>query len=441
LAGFATEKWSVARGLVENPSTLAPTVEAWLLDRPYKLQVKEKLQENHNQYETGLFLGNKDIKFFVKDELYEEFKAPRGIVSLPDIFKTKHGPLLSPVEKVIYANKHCVKHIPIDQRPDYLVKELGGALEYIASDYSSFESTIRPMFRALIHKVVYERFMTYKESKEMFEDLVYSVEYKSKLMKFSYPVDPNNFDYHFYDSTRPSSPRKSGEMQTSLENWLINSLIIEFCAFKSGARVDYVCEGDDGLIAVRDGQFTFKAAQDLGFLVKEDRVSELHRSAFCGMVFDEECRRNMANPIVTMLRLKHIPARYARASRGHILSLYKAKALSYLYCYPGMPLLTPLCLWLVKTITADVEWAKEKWIEHNRYYEELFKREDDYVTEIALSSRLLMYEEYGIDIDSQLALEEQLSRGVPLTAEDLLGLLPDKFVDPYTEPDQWSWLV
>lgn len=51
---------------------------------------------------------------------------------------------------------------------------------------------------------------------------------------------------------------KSGEMLTSLGNTLLNQLIIEFTAemcYLDPDQYDYICEGDDGVVASDDPEF------------------------------------------------------------------------------------------------------------------------------------------------------------------------------------------
>jgi hypothetical protein len=391
--------------------------------------VRKDLLENLEQFESGdlEFSLDDPIPIFIKDECYDEVKDPRFIVSLPTMMKWKHGVLISAVEKLVYGSEHCVKTGSVDERPQVLVRDLSGARYYVGSDFSSFESTITADIREIVHEFVYKKLLPgwERDIDEMFEELVYTTKYKNRYVSFKYSADNNNMPgIREVLEGVATAPRKSGEQQTALENWLINVLLIRFCAEESKAAIRFKCEGDDGLIAVDEGRFTFEAGRKLGFNIKEQKYESLNTASFCGLVFDPETLRNQTDPFKTLLKFKHIPARYVRSNRAHILSLYKAKALSYLHSYPGCPILTPFFLEVLKSVKTSADWGIDRRVKAgaNPFTHVDFSK--DIVTEIADSSRIFMQDNFGISVETQLALESCLVKYLRVSWDDIADLMP-----------------
>jgi hypothetical protein len=302
----------------------------------------------------------------------------------------------------------------------------------VGSDFSSFESTITADVREIIHEYVYKQLLPgwEKDIDEMFSELVYTVNYKNRFVSFSYSDDNNNLPgiREILEGVA-TSPRKSGEQQTALENWLINVLLIRFCAEESGSSIRFKCEGDDGLIAVDEGKFSFEAGVKLGFKIKEQKYDSLNTASFCGLVFDSVTLRNQSDPMKTLLKFKHIPARYVRSKRAHILSLYKAKALSYLHSYPGCPILTPFFMEVIKSIDTTSKWGIDRRVKAgaNPFTHVDFTK--TIVTDIADSSRVFMQDTFGISVETQLAMEGALVKYLRVSWDDIADLMPPVWED------------
>jgi len=180
-----------------------------------------------------------NVKCFMKDEYYPEYKHGRGIFSRQDEFKVRWGPLVSAVEAKLFKTEGFVKYVPVKDRPDYIEEHLFPG-PVAATDFSSMEASFTPKVMEL-SKVLF---------KHMFKFLG---ELPHKLYGRLSEMNKCIFKWFtlFIEATR-----MSGEMDTSCSNGFATKMLIEFSAFKLKlGEIKESVEGDDSLFNTITGKF------------------------------------------------------------------------------------------------------------------------------------------------------------------------------------------
>lgn len=372
--------------------------DTWILEKNYPQTRKEELRRIYDaMYDKEKYLRRK-VKCFMKDETYKEFKHGRGIFSTEDGFKVLFGPLCAEIEKKLYQYPAFIKHIPVADRPRYIMEYLlrGKAQE---SDYTSFESSFSPEVMGALDFVMFQFFT------EHLSDSIYSKLFRS-LAK------TNHCTFKWF-TLLIKARRMSGEMNTSLSNGFANLMVMLFLFDEMGLPdIPMTVEGDDGLVVSPDKRMpTSEQFAELGFNVKLVQSDSISEASFCGLIFDEEDLINITDPIKILLNMGWGTAKYARARRPKLLDLLRCKGLSMLCQYPGCPVVQAAALYILRmTRGRDVRKfvAENRFIGHwqrQLYLEALSIPWQKRVRPVPLNTRLLMEKKFGVTVEQQLLVE------------------------------------
>lgn len=346
-------------------------------------------------------------KCFVKQETYVDFKYPRGIYSRSDTAKVHIGPIVKLIEEEVYKNPFFIKHVPVSDRPKYIQEHVSNprCTSYLATDYTAFESQfvkeimVDTEIQLLKHMI---QFLPVKEKFEWILDNVMTGVNQCHFRQFKM----------FLEATR-----MSGEMTTSLSNGFSNLMFFLFTAQECGLmNVKGVVEGDDGLFsydlppgATIPNEHDFAK---LGLTIKIEKHEKLSTASFCGMVFDEDELIPLTEPLKAISNLGWIDRRFLRARSSKLRSLLRCKALSMKAQYPACPILDAAASWVLRC-TAGCQTARlmssgifgtyrsEKMKSNIKNYTK-FDRD----TSTGERTRKLMSEKFGVDVGTQLRLEQ-----------------------------------
>jgi hypothetical protein len=334
LRGFTRHWLRVLSGLVPLSATANTGVLHWLDKTIYPQHRKAALYNCHssisNHWDVKYFCN----KCFMKDECYLDWKYPRGIMSRTDEFKTMVGPIFKLIEEKLFSLPWFIKKIPRAEWPDYISKVLGDGVNFVATDYTAFEATFTADMMNACEFELYDYMTQELPEHDEFMNRMYLVIAGRQKCIFK------DFDV-FLDATR-----MSGEMNTSLGNGFSNLMFMLFAASESGIKYEDargVIEGDDGLFCFPDGAVpNTQIFKDLGADIKLEVHDKLSEASFCGLVFDEEDRMNVCDPVRMILSFGWTSHRYLHSNSRKTKLLLRAKALSLGYQFAGCPMLTAL---------------------------------------------------------------------------------------------------
>lgn len=344
-----------------------------------------------------------EVKMHVKDESYPEPKYPRGIFARQNANKIVFGPLTSAIEKIIYDDPFFIKKIPVKERAKYIRDRLRGFAYNVCSDFSSYEGSFSREFM-LICELALFLYMISGLSSELrgyYGDLLVAI----------------------YNERRKVSAvgcfmtfigrRLSGEMWTSLMNGFSNKMQWGYLCELRGVPFVGCVEGDDGIFGFNSFESipTSKDFEAFGFNCKIEVHTEYKLASFCGIVYDEPSGINICDPRQFLADIAWLPYKYRFFRRSKVLSLVRARVLSYKHQYPGCPIIEMACRKLMAmTSGLCMKWVFEKSGFFNAYDEEVFLSalsDADLRLEVPVSdgARSIMYEAFGILPSVQLELE------------------------------------
>lgn len=247
-------------------------LDTWLDNSKYNQTQKQDFIQAFEDYFSGV--TDKQIfscNSFLKKEIYPELKYGRVINSRSDQFKAVVAPYVKLVEEQVFSTNHFVKH----HLPSFTAHRLAQIKErfgtVVETDYSSFEGSFS------------QRFMQACELK-LFKHILADNPEILGLIEASYSR-PNKIIFKDGSYFSFKGSRMSGEMWTSLANGFSNAMLLEFCAYKAGAEVDYIVEGDDGFYGTTN-KFDNTIVERLGFRLKIEEVNDINDCSFCGVKVD-----------------------------------------------------------------------------------------------------------------------------------------------------------
>jgi len=343
---------------------------------------------------------------FMKDEDYPTYKHARAINSRSDVFKCAVGPIFKLIETEVYRHKAFIKHVPVSDRPDYIMNYLHreGA-KYIATDYTAFESLfVRELMEACEFEL-YSYMTQYLPAGGEFMRLVNEVLGGLNLCVFK--------DFR----VAVEATRMSGEMCTSLGNGFSNLMLMQFICSEVGCReVLGVVEGDDGLFTMVGTPPTAADFARLGLVIKLEVHDTISTASFCGLVFDPMDRVNIADPRKVLTNFGWAQRNYARARSSKLIVLLRCKALSTAYQYPGCPIIAELGWYGIRVTPRTASNKLKRTISRKGQFDS-YTREKILAAYICgniprkvppRNTRLLVERLYGITIEVQLSIESYL---------------------------------
>jgi hypothetical protein len=414
-------------------------VDDWLNNSSYNQKRRTRLKMLHDEFSAYSFnLPRKYLrcKGFIKDENYPEYKNPRTINSRSDVFKAIVGKYFHKIDKGVFSEEnvdnydpkvgiHFVKHIPVNDRPAYIIEKCGLLGPYIATDYSSFESSFDPKFMLACEMVVYDHMLSLCPDHDRVMRLL-----RNAMCGY-------NQCYFKWFRSRVYGRRMSGEMCTSSGNGVTNMLLMRFMAFRLGSCIQGVVEGDDGLFSVTSGPLpSTQDLADLGFDVKLVSHNALNEASFCGLIFDLDERCNIMDPVKVVSRTPWSLRRYVLSKPSTLGSLLRCKAFSLMALYAGCPVIQEYAMYILRcTRNLDIRrivsrlgwWERELWRQ--------VKPVDEAYRVVGWKTRSLMERIYGITIERQLEMESYFrnQRFIKPVPYDLFaGLIPLTYELNYT---------
>jgi hypothetical protein len=404
------DKW-----IETNLTPLAPETDVsfptWIEHTPYPAWRKEELRRKNeaiiNPYDKRYF----NVKSFIKDESYSEFKHARAINSRTDEFKTLIGPWFKVIEKILFDPDRMpwfIKKIPVKDRPAYIINRLGrNARQYIATDYTAYEShfTARQM-RSCEFKL-YKYLTKNIPSHEQFWWYLENVLAGLNVCEFK------------WFTVQCMATRMSGEMNTSLGNGFANLMFMLFMLEDVYQLSDIVgvVEGDDGLFTASgelpsDKDFE-KSFSQIGLTIKLELHDAIETASFCGLIFDKEDLANVTDPIAELGEFGWTTWKYMNAKGRRLKELLKAKSLSLLYQYPGCPIISALARYglrctrgvrIGRLLEGNMsQWEREQLLEAIKHRAVIDKP-------VGMNTRFLVEKKYGVLVEHQIAIERYLDQ-------------------------------
>lgn len=429
----------VANWLKKNLTPLQADIdlsfETWLANTNYPEWRKEELRDlwkksvdllrcDPGLLKTVLKKYTK-CKSFAKDEFYPTWKQMRGINSRHDLFKIAAGPIFKAIEEVLYKNPYFIKHVPVAERPQYILDRLyrDGA-KYVATDYTSFEALFTGELMQICEFQLYRHMTQFIPEGQLFDSIVIRVLGGLNECKFK--------DF----AVKLRATRMSGEMCTSLGNGFSNLMFMLFMCERGGCRdVVGVVEGDDGLFTMVGTPPTTEDFAQLGLIIKMEIHDQIETASFCGMVFDREDRLIVRDPRRVLATFGWTSGQYSHSKTSTRMKLLRAKSLSLAYQYPGCPIVWALASYGLRVTTSIVDtpgWRQ--WVidrQSGSYMRDHYKevlRNDAPIRVPPTNTRLLVENLYGIPVSTQLAIEEYLLSKTDISQLDFP--LIDELMDP-----------
>jgi hypothetical protein len=390
----------VAGWLRDNLSPLMPDVdvsfETWVKECNQPEWRKDELRK---AYEAWDHPRKKDfeVKMFMKKETYTDWKHGRAINSRSDEFKTMVGPIFHAIESELFKRPEFIKKIPVNERARYVYEKLyrvGG--RYYSSDFTSFEALFTREIMEAVEFQLYEYMTSRLPDGHWFMSLI-----RVALLGVNRIKNKNI-------SLRVEATRMSGEMCTSLGNGFSNLMFNLFVAWKSGAKLDGVVEGDDGLFRY-EGVIDDSLFEKLGLIIKLERHIDLATASFCGQIFDPQNFVVITDPMKVLASVGWIDGKYVRARRGKQLGMLRAKAWSFGYQYPQCPIISAMSralLRLTRSVDHRIALRNETdWWSRNKLQEAFDAGRPELNQPVHDATRDLMYRVFGISQQDQVALE------------------------------------
>lgn len=386
------------------------SVETWIKNCNYPEWRKIELLAKYVniKYDKKSISKYARISSFIKDECYDEWKHVRCINSRSDEMKIILGPIFKLIEDQVYQNKYFIKHVPVKDRPRIIHDRLyrPGA-RYYATDYSSFESSFR---KIIFECIEFELYIFMTQNLKIYHIFIH--------IMFIHISAANVCTFKWFVVVIIAT-RMSGEMNTSLGNGFTNIILFLFICEEIGVLyVDGFVEGDDGIFVVIGPEIKGEMFEDFGFIIKIIVHTVLSSASFCGIVFDTVDLQTVVDPIKALVKFGWTTRNYAFARESKLKALVRCKAFSYIYQYPGCPLLAELSRTVLR-LTKPYHKAAVDIINKGpkfSIYADQFVREmaiksvsnfnDIANIPIGMNTRLLVDSLYGISVEHQLILEE-----------------------------------
>jgi hypothetical protein len=418
------------------------TGDTWLKKTNYpewrKQEIREAAESCHGHPLSDP--RNFECKSFMKDECYAEYKHARAINSRHDRMKWYFGPIFKAIEEVLYNDPWFIKHVPVKDRPKYLLDRLGrdAGMSY-ETDFETFETSFTAEVMEICEFELYDWMMSEHPLHDEFVNACYSVLAGENKCVFKYFI------------LWILGCRMSGEMNTSLGNGFTNKMLLKFVCKKVGcSKVRGAVEGDDGATRFEGTPPTEQDFARLGFRVKLISHQDISKASFCGLIFDPDELINVVDPREILASTGFVSAQYSRHRPIKIRALLRCKALSLAHQYPGCPVVGSFAQWILRcTRNVDVRrvilkskvnsWVRDQWMS-------AWKDEKNikYVSP-GPNTRQLMSDVFKIDVEQQLRLEryfDSLEAIGPITDELVYSIMPDvwkHYWENYAEEVNYEW--
>jgi hypothetical protein len=380
--------------------------EDWLSGCPYTAARIEELRAVWYANPTNdpfVEQSQTQIKGFIKDESYPEYKPPRCINSRADWFKCYSGPLFGAIGKrMFYTMEEFIKTVPVREQPDYMLEKIFTLVGILTNnDATSYECHFKKEIMEAIEFVLYDY---------MCENVP---EYKDRMGKIKKVLSgTQNLIYKYFKLTMDCK-RMSGEMCTSLGNGFTTVVLVYFWAWLTEQLAKMLAEGDDNTTFWYNPDLVPSEADwlQMGWMMKVEYPKSIGVASFCGNVFDHDDRLVVTNPIEALLDFGWTNKRYVNARPVVKVELLRAKGLSLAYQYNGCPILGCFGRKIIE-LTQGVKIRQSIYNCMNQYEKEqmlinTYEKMPPYI-EPSPATRMLVEDLYNITIEEQLSFEKGL---------------------------------
>lgn len=297
---------------------------------------------------------------FIKEESYDQFKAPRTICSASDEHKVFFDPWLAAFEHDVFQKDFAVKFVPVKERAKFVSERLEHpALQFFATDGSKFESSHSPFWVKKCVQVLDQYFQDYPGWSDVRKNVLAHQGFRE--------VEFNEFVF------RIRATLFSGMRWTACFNLILNYLATLAVAHMSGAEVDGVFEGDDGIVVVLSGEVDDSYYKLCGIDIKFEKYDRLGDASFVGNLYSET-NEVIKDPYKILTNFGWSGSQYTASNRKTLSALARSKAYSLIYELPHCPVITEFAIMVLReTEKFDAEmfrrmarkrmnaYEKEKW--------------------------------------------------------------------------------
>jgi hypothetical protein len=293
-----------------------------------------------------------DVEGFLKFEGYMKPKQARGINSYTDLSKCLLGRLIKAVDKKWFSLPYFVKGSNPRSWPDELFKRFGlGSV--LTTDFTSFEAHHRDKFAEIIA-------FAFEHTLEKITGFRYL-----KLMIKALVLGKNKIKFPICDIL-VLQRLMSGALWTSSANGLLNLIIMMYLYLKSkypqvdGADlIDFIeefvglVEGDDGICA--NTGMDDDLPSKISVILKWERHENYSTAGFCSIYCGVGSAFVVKDPLKILSSVGVHPMKYHGLRKSKLDALDRCWALSHAYAFPGCPILSSVCRWILdNTRTVDV---------------------------------------------------------------------------------------
>jgi hypothetical protein len=249
------------------------------------------------------------------------------------------------MEKRIFRMPEFIKKVPADKRAELILETLDHLIgDLIATDYSNYEATHGPV---VIFSVVAATYL-YLTSRNPLARA--KIEVHLDIRSGPQRLTQRQFTLHLLRAIL-----LSGEMDTSLNNGLVNLVVCYFFAWKrSGYTLDLskqygFVEGDDGLFKFLQ-RFTPTTAdfESVGGRCKIEHPESIHTASFCGNVVDPDQRILITDPTKFLHNFPYVGAADIFSNNKRISMIRLSKAMSAAHMYNGSPVVSPIAWAIIR---------------------------------------------------------------------------------------------
>ena len=426
------------------------TYKETLRYNPARLRQLEKIRKEVEIIDTfdfsdsieGRFLKDlwTKIEAHVKWESYKgEMKYARLIFARVDWFKTFYGSYAKIMQKCIYMclEQFCCTNLPVKDLPKHMVDKYSLCSLILSTDFSAFESHNYPWVMYNIFWKFMVRMWGYEFNVELFVSM--------KILTGT------NIIENVFVSCKVDAKVMSGEVWTSIINWITNLIFIFFIvecegfaygtgffshsfAFKffRGPRMPpkwtiivFTAAGDDGMTGLTylpwinyDNLNRSTYLHFYGVNLKLEMKDSIAGSGFLSKLYSENDMNTLCDPIKQLAK-GILPIKYANSKVGVKKALARARAMSLLYEFGGCPVVASYALCIIRC-TRNVQIKKalilmqqDDWFSFDKvseavkwYDEEVKGKYDTWKVEIGEESRLIIEDNFGIPVCTQHYMEE-----------------------------------
>lgn len=354
------------------------------------------------------YLQYMEIGVFTKWETYVAYKSGRNIMPFDLCNRMMMALMFHLMEKRVYSSIPCfVKGMTPRERAQAMMKmpQLG---VYVATDFTSFEShhTIETT-RIIIDNVVGHVMKNYPAWDLFRKELIDSMDTGKHV----------GSGFVAFTMSKLSSGHGLTAFFTALLNAIITGSIMRKCRpsliiaeILERAKI----EGDDQILTVTYEELEAMCAiiATMPITLKLEHYASMEEAGFCSTWFGADGNL-ITDPLKCIQNCGYTNPQYAHSPDKTLKMLQSLKARSYLNMYPGCPILSSFCRFIIRMCGDYSDAEYEKLLSKMKM--SVWERErlmlvlnvpTELLTEPTMSQRLQMQTVFDYSIASQLIIEE-----------------------------------